>query len=139
MHGIEHWTHFYTDYGVGLQKRFFGHFLKGERQRLGQAAARSAQCPPPGEKFVIRHEDDWPLARTQWTKFYLATDAQNGHDRAGDSAKVTFDAMGDGVTFLTAPLEKDTEITGPVAAKLHVSSSTSDADLFWCCACSRQT
>src|SRR5207249_1303160 len=29
VHGLEHWTHFYTDYGVGLQKRFFGHFLKG--------------------------------------------------------------------------------------------------------------
>jgi predicted acyl esterase len=27
-------------------------------------------------------------------------------------------------------METDTEITGPVAAKLHVSSSTSDADLF---------
>jgi hypothetical protein len=24
VHGIEHWTHFYTDYGVGLQKKFFG-------------------------------------------------------------------------------------------------------------------
>ena len=30
LHGLEHWTHFYTDYGVRLQKRFFGHFLKGE-------------------------------------------------------------------------------------------------------------
>ena len=28
-HGIEHWTHFYTDYGRLLQKRFFDHFLKG--------------------------------------------------------------------------------------------------------------
>jgi predicted acyl esterase len=27
-------------------------------------------------------------------------------------------------------MEKDTEITGPLAAKLHVSSSTADADLF---------
>src|SRR2546430_4547964 len=30
VHGIEHWTHFYTDYGVGLQKRFFAYYLKGE-------------------------------------------------------------------------------------------------------------
>jgi len=30
VHGIEHWTEFYMDYGVDLQKRFFGHFLKGE-------------------------------------------------------------------------------------------------------------
>jgi predicted acyl esterase len=38
--------------------------------------------------------------------------------------------LGDGVTFLSAPLEKETEITGPIAAKLFVSSATADADLF---------
>src|SRR3954469_16809251 len=30
-HGLEHWTHFYTDYGRDLQKRFFDHYLKGEQ------------------------------------------------------------------------------------------------------------
>ena len=29
-HGIEHWTHFYTDYGRELQRKFFDFFLKGE-------------------------------------------------------------------------------------------------------------
>ena len=29
VHGGEHWTEFYTRYGVSLQKRFFEHFLKG--------------------------------------------------------------------------------------------------------------
>jgi predicted acyl esterase len=38
--------------------------------------------------------------------------------------------MGDGVTFISDPFEKETEITGPIAAKLKVSSSTQDADLF---------
>src|SRR3954468_3510576 len=38
--------------------------------------------------------------------------------------------MGEGVTFISEPLEKETEITGPLAAKLFVSSSTTDADLF---------
>jgi hypothetical protein len=42
----------------------------------------------------------------------------------------TFDAMGEGLTFTTAPLAEATEITGPIAAKLFISSSTSDADLF---------
>jgi predicted acyl esterase len=32
--------------------------------------------------------------------------------------------------FLTPPLSEETEITGPVAAKLFVSSSTTDADIF---------
>ena len=30
-HGIEHWTHFYTDYGRELQIRFFDYFLHGKR------------------------------------------------------------------------------------------------------------
>ena len=38
--------------------------------------------------------------------------------------------MGDGVTFLTPPLAHETEITGPSAVKLFVSSSTNDADIF---------
>ena len=38
--------------------------------------------------------------------------------------------MSEGVTFLSEPLEQDTEITGPIAAKLWVSSATEDADLF---------
>src|SRR5665811_116998 len=29
-HGDTHWLEFYTDYGISLQKRFFGYFLKGE-------------------------------------------------------------------------------------------------------------
>src|SRR5205823_1535769 len=38
--------------------------------------------------------------------------------------------MGDGVTFMSPPLVHETEITGPVAARLFVSSTTADADLF---------
>ena len=38
--------------------------------------------------------------------------------------------MGDGVTFVSEPLEKEMEITGPIACRLTVSSSTEDADLF---------
>jgi len=43
---------------------------------------------------------------------------------------VSFAAMGDGLTFMTGPMPETTEITGPIAAKLFVSSSTQDADLF---------
>ena len=38
--------------------------------------------------------------------------------------------MGDGLIFLTPPLEHETEITGPSALKLFASSSTRDADFF---------
>ena len=38
--------------------------------------------------------------------------------------------MGDGVTFSTPPLDRELEITGPITAKLFISSATRDADLF---------
>jgi hypothetical protein len=43
---------------------------------------------------------------------------------------VAYHAGGDGVTFTTPPLDTPTEITGPVAARLFVSSDSADADLF---------
>jgi hypothetical protein len=46
------------------------------------------------------------------------------------TAALDFSASGDGVTFLTEPVESETEITGPMAVRLWVSSSTDDADVF---------
>jgi predicted acyl esterase len=131
VHGIEHWTHFYTDYGVTLQKRFFGHFLKGENTGWTQQPRVVLQVRHPGERFVERAEREWPLARTRWTKLYLDPAGHGLTSAAGVRAgRVGYAGLGDGVTFLTPPLEQDTEITGPIAAKLWVSSETRDADLF---------
>jgi predicted acyl esterase len=131
VHGIEHWTHFYTDYGVGLQKRFFGHFLKGEDTGWARQPRVLLQVRHPGERFVERREREWPLARTRWTKYHLDP-AGHGLTRAPvrRPGRVTYAGLGDGVTFLTAPLRTETEITGPIAARLFVSSRTTDADLF---------
>src|SRR5258706_9246828 len=38
--------------------------------------------------------------------------------------------MGEGLTFSTPPMREELEITGPVAAKLWLSSGTRDADVF---------
>jgi uncharacterized protein len=131
VHGIEHWTEFYTDYGVGLQKKFFGHFLKGEDTGWSEQPKVLLQVRHPGEKFVERHENEWPIARTQWTKFYLdSSDMTLSQDPVSESASITYEGFGDGVTFVTPPLAEPTEVTGPIAAKLFVSSQTEDADLF---------
>jgi predicted acyl esterase len=131
VHGIEHWTHFYTDYGVRLQKKFFGHFLKGEDTGWTKQPKVLLQVRHPGEKFVERHEQEWPLARTQWTKLYLnPADQSLGREPLARAGEITYGGFSDGVTFLTPPLPAETEITGPIAAKLFVSSETTDADLF---------
>jgi hypothetical protein len=129
-HGIEHWTHFYTDYGRLIQKRFFDYFLKGidngwSKQPRVQLQVRHI------DRFVERMENEWPLARTKWTKFYLnPADLTLHREPVKSTGSISYDGFSDGVTFLLPPLREEAEITGPSAAKLFVSSSTKDADLF---------
>ncbi len=130
-HGDTHWLEFYTDYGVKLQKRFFGHFLKGEDTGWAQQPPVQLLVRHPGEKFVERHEQEWPIARTLWTKFFLEPSDLSLRRTPGEiGAALAYNALGEGLTFRMAPLTSPMEITGPIAAKLFVSSSTSDADLF---------
>ncbi|MYA95706.1 MAG: CocE/NonD family hydrolase [Nitrospinae bacterium] len=130
-HGDSHWSLFSSAYGLDLQKRFFDHYLKGIDNGWEKTPRVALNVRHPGPKFVHRYENEWPLARTQWTKFYL--DLENealATDPIAGEASLEYDGMGDGVTFWMPPMEEDTEITGPMAAKLFISSSTEDADLF---------
>jgi hypothetical protein len=49
---------------------------------------------------------------------------------AGMLMDAVLHALGDGLTFETSPFTTETEITGPLAARLYISSTTADADLF---------
>jgi predicted acyl esterase len=131
VHGGSHWAPFYTDYGVKLQKRFFDFYLKGAKNGWDKQPRVVLQVRHPGERFVERHENEWPLARTQWTQFHLDPDGMRLSPTPVAAEKsVAYDGLGEGVTFSTPPLEGQTEITGPIALKLWLSSSTADADLF---------
>lgn len=130
IHGEEHWTSFYTRYGVGLQKQFFGHYLKGEDNGWNKRPPILLNVRHV-DKFVERAESEWPLGRTQWTRMHLDLKRQSlSSEGSEEPASATFDAMGDGIRFMSAPFERETEITGPLACKLFVSSSTTDADIF---------
>ncbi|MDP2411554.1 MAG: CocE/NonD family hydrolase [Pseudolabrys sp.] len=130
FHGGTHWAIFYTDYANALQKRFFDHFLKGEQNGWDKQPRVILNVRHPGEKFVRRDEAEWPIARTRWTALHLQPDGKTLADAPASRGQVSFAAHGDGLTFSTTPLTHETEITGPLAAKLSVSSSTADADLF---------
>jgi predicted acyl esterase len=131
VHGDTHFSHFYSSYGAALQRRFFGHFLKGENTVWDKQPKVALNIRRPGEKFTLRAENEWPLARTQWTRFYLQpTDRSLSSEPPPDAATLSYATTGDGLTFLTPAMGQELEITGPVAAKLFVSSDTSDADLF---------
>ena len=130
FHGREHWTEFYTDYGVALQKRFFDHFLKGEDNGWDTEPPIRMQVRHV-DRFVERFEQEWPLARTEWTRLHL--DASHGALRpqqAPPGSAVAYDGLTGKVDFSTAPFERDTEVTGPLAATLYVSTTARDIDLF---------
>ena len=131
VHGLEHFAEFYTDYGVHLQKRFFGHFLKGEDTGWNQQPSVELNVRHVDGSFEMRPEEEWPLARTVWTRLHL--DPESGRlirEPPVVRASVGFQALGDGVTFTTEPFTEEVEITGPAAARLFASSTTTDADLF---------
>jgi uncharacterized protein len=131
VHGGSHWAPFYTDYGVNLQKRFFAHFLKGENNGWERQPKVLLNVRHPGEKFVQRAENEWPLARTRWTRYYLdLAERTLSLNAPGGKSTLEYDARGDGITFSTPPLKQPVEITGPSALKLFLSSSTQDADVF---------
>src|SRR5215475_8404526 len=71
VHGESHWALFSSGYGLDLQKRFFDHFLKGLDNGWETTPPVTLNIRHPGERFVLRHENEWPLARTRWTRMYL--------------------------------------------------------------------
>ncbi|MBI3915398.1 MAG: CocE/NonD family hydrolase [Betaproteobacteria bacterium] len=116
-----------------------------------------------GKRYRWRRENEWPLRRTRWTRFYLKPAAGPGSkDGAAEgalsdavpkrSASLTYPASGMtkagvasaswtstalagslprmGVSFETAPLAAELEVTGPVNLVLWVSSTTADMDIF---------
>ena len=162
MHLGSHVHPFYTEDGRRDQIRFFDYWLKGIDNGVMDEPPVKLAIRKGGDAFAWRHEREWPLARTRWTKFYLDLSRQpdEGVAQAGtldakkpaEVASLTYAASslgtmgstsaassqvlgggikpGMGVALETPPLAADTEVTGPLAAVLWVSSSTEDMDLF---------
>lgn len=121
---------FYSPDALALQESFFGHYLKGddtgwEQQPPVRIAIRAAD----GARW--RDADSWPLPNTAWTDVYLdASTSVLRHGTPTDEATVEYDAPEGKVTFTWPLAAQETEITGPVALRLWVSSTTSDMDVY---------
>jgi hypothetical protein len=130
MHIGTHFESFYLPAYIERQKRFFGHFLKGEDTGWDREPVIRLEIRSP-DGVVPRHETEWPLARTEWQHHYLDAENHTLTRNAPSAPAVTsFLALGDGVSFFTEPFAEPTEFTGPVTARLWISSSTTDADIF---------
>jgi len=164
IHTGSHFHPFHSEEGRLDQLRFLDYWLKGIDTGIMDEPPVKLEIRTGGspQRYAFRTENEWPLARTQWTRMYLRTDREpsdDAHATEGElvasappqAAKLTYPASGmtkagvasgsslstthgnvgrSGVSFATPPLSQDTEVTGPLALKLWVSSSSEDMDIF---------
>src|SRR6476469_1059302 len=151
IHAGTHVYPFYTEEGRSDQLRFFDYWLKGIDNGVMQEPPVKLAIRTGHGEYHFRHENEWPIARTQWTKLHLDLSKPDGAEGTGIAGTLTktkpptatnrtypastashggHDAAAPaGISLVTPPLSEDTEITGPLMAKLWVSSTTEDMDL----------
>lgn len=130
VHSGTHFGPFYAQESREYQRGFLDCWLKGDTGAWAdQPPVRLTIRSASGTSW--RDEQEWPLARTRWTRFHL--DAGPGRLDAGDpppAGSAECDGPDGSWTFLTDPLPEDVEVTGPSALHLWLASSATDADLF---------
>jgi uncharacterized protein len=136
-----------VDYGpeatidyVEFQLRFFDHWLKGIDDGFSDEA--------PVRIFVMgdnvwRDEDEWPLARTEYTDLYLRTGEELGwagptpdgdppatfvYDPRAPASIPPEDEGSEVLTFTSPPFEEDTEVTGHILLEMWATSTAPDTD-----------
>jgi predicted acyl esterase len=136
---------FYQEENVALQKGFLDAFLKGE----DADGWTTGEAPKVGitlregdvgvddniaeRGYKHRFEDAWPIARTQYTKYYL--DPSLGLSTTAidvsSHCKVSYNAPGSlaephSIRFTTEAFQSSAEFTGHIVAHLNVSATASD-------------
>jgi predicted acyl esterase len=78
IHTGSHVHPFYTEEGRQDQLRFFDHWLKGVDNGVMDEPPVKLAIRHGADKIEWRHEQEWPLKRTQWTKFYFDLSKEDG-------------------------------------------------------------
>jgi predicted acyl esterase len=123
---------FLSPESVELQRKFFDRYLKDidngwEREPKVEVEVRGTD----DTVTRVARDTQWPLTGTRWTRFHLNASSMTLSAQApAKTASVGYTANGEGLTFSTTPLEHPIEFAGPIKAKLWVSSSTDDMDIF---------
>ncbi|TVY64333.1 Cocaine esterase [Lachnellula suecica] len=131
---------FYYDQEVAVQKSFLDAFLKGKDDygwsvagkvppvdlclRRGNAGVNDALAELAA--FPRRMENEWPVARTEYTNFYLTEDSLVKAKPVSESS-LRYQAPGGALMFYTPKFSAETEITGHPSVHISVSLNPGDA------------
>ena len=111
MHAGSHIAPFYGEEGALDQLRFFDTWLKGIDTGL-------LEEPPIklavrfGIEYTWRFENEWPLARTRWTRFYLSPEPSGVVEGAQQSGSLRLEPPSEEavITYAAEPLGKVYEV-----------------------------
>ncbi|KAL4946065.1 hypothetical protein BDV06DRAFT_235615 [Aspergillus oleicola] len=133
---------FYSDEEVKLQKSFLSAFLKGDdyagwtagKMPKADLILRKGQikfndlAAATGQVYSRRAENEWPLARTLYKKYYLnpektwtVDEPHLAHHTRLSYRALTVPDDNEYIRFETAPAAQELEITGHIMARVHVS------------------
>ena len=115
--------------------RWYDHYLKGLDSGVWEGAPINLYVQ--GEDRW-RGEQEWPLARTEWTELSLGTDGSLSANVGAEGERTyTVDPMSvearhgePTLVWRSAPYSEPTEITGPMALTLVATSDAVDTDWF---------
>ncbi len=136
IHGRKKWAYYYDPESTRRLQVFFDHFLKGIESSLSEWPRVRLEVR---EKFFVgemRGENEWPIARTQYTKLYL--NAKSGRlvrNPIKTENVCSYDAMGGGPGPHRAEFEitftEPTELVGHMKLKLFMAAEAADdLDIF---------
>lgn len=114
------WSTFYSDEAHAFQRAFFDRHLRGLTDAPVLAPMRLEIRDRRENVVEVRDEREWPLARTQWRRLHLA-DAGTLSDVEPAAGAITFCLRRDAAAF-DYTFREDTELTGPMALRLHVAT-----------------
>ncbi|MEE3198007.1 MAG: CocE/NonD family hydrolase [Pseudomonadota bacterium] len=151
MHIGGHTDAFYSDEGKHEMLRWYDHWLKGKDTGIMDEPPVKLCIRTSVRECEWRFENEWPLARTQYRRYYLNPEAAGVVQGAvHDAILTTTPPSGEGqltyptgpeaysrglagqptLTFVTEPMSEDVEITGHSNLVMWVSSETDDMDIF---------
>jgi putative CocE/NonD family hydrolase len=151
MHTGGHTEAFYSDEGKHELLRWYDYWLKDIDTGIMDEPPVNLCIRTGASECSWRFENEWPLARTQYTRYYLTSEPANAvgdaiHDvrlstsaprregqlsyASGPEANSRANRRLPTVSFTTEPLAADVEITGHINLVMWVSSETDDLDVF---------
>jgi predicted acyl esterase len=135
------WATVLTETGFDLvteELRFFDYWLRGIDNGVMREPAVTYYTYNEAPERAWKTSKTWPLRGEKRTAFYLkAGGLANAKPTSADGVtrmRVQYDTAAEafwtsGMSFVTEPLAKDTEVTGHPSARLWLATSGTDADI----------